>query len=164
MKKILLIPFLALFTGAYAQSDLEKRFAVPKTQQALAPAEERVYTVRNVDSPPAYTGGIEAFYKELKRKLWLPNGIKQEQGIFPVVISFTVEKDGSLSDAKLRDMVHSEGSALALQNEFVKALIKMDKWNPGKIDQKPVRVRVDVPFTIKIDELETERNLLRPDR
>ncbi len=64
-----------------------------------------------------------------------------------VVVSFVVEKDGSLSDIKVeRDIGSGCGEAV------VKVIEKMPRWHPGKQRGQPVRVRFNLPVRFHLDD------------
>lgn len=62
-----------------------------------------------------------------------------------VVVEFIVEKDGSLSDVKVK-----RGVDPSLDREAVRVVKSMPRWNPGKKDGQPVRVRFSVPVTFRL--------------
>ena len=57
-----------------------------------------------------------------------------------VVISFIVEKDGSLSDFQIEKSVHE-----SLDNEALRVLRGMPAWIPGYYQNMRVRVRSHAP-------------------
>ena len=59
-----------------------------------------------------------------------------------MVVSFVVEKDGSLSDIKV---MRSLGSGC--DEEAVRLINSMPKWKPGKNSGKEVRTKMLVPIT-----------------
>lgn len=81
------------------------------------------------------------------------NGV---QGI--VVVSFIVEKDGSLSDCKI---VRDIGAGCG--DEALRIVSKMPKWNPAAQRDRPVRCLYNLPvsFNIKGYESHQRRKLKR---
>ena len=61
------------------------------------------------------------------------------------MVGFIVEKDGSLSDFKFIQRVDPE-----LDDEALKTVKAMPKWNPGKKDGKLVRVRYALPVSFRL--------------
>lgn len=62
-----------------------------------------------------------------------------------VILSFVVEKDGSLTDIKvLRDPGYGVG------REAVRVLKSMPKWKPAKQDNREVRSQFTLPITVQI--------------
>ena len=62
-----------------------------------------------------------------------------------VVVSFVVEKDGSLSDVRVARSVDPE-----LDAEALRVVSSMPKWNPGMDKGKYVRVKYNVPVSFRI--------------
>ena len=94
---------------------------------------------------PSFPGGQQGLitwfsdnfnYPEEAEKL----GIQGE-----VVISFIVEKDGSLSNISVLRSVHP-----LLDNEALRMVRKMPKWEPVKIEGIAVPVKLNFPITFKL--------------
>lgn len=106
--------------------------------------EDEIFDV--VDEDPSFPGGIDKFRKFLGSNIVYPR-IARELGVQGrVVVQFVVEKDGAVSDIVV---VRSLGSGT--DEEAIRVLQKMPKWNPGKQDGRVVRVKytVPIPFSLK---------------
>lgn len=109
--------------------------------------DNKVYTDFEVVKNAEYLGGINAFRKELQSKIVYPNIAKRKETQGKVILQFTVEKDGSITDIKiLKDIGDGCG------DEAVAALKKITtKWSPATNAQgKPVRVRKTIPVDFKL--------------
>lgn len=62
-----------------------------------------------------------------------------------VMITFVVEKDGTISDAKVVRSVAS-----SLDQEALRMVKSMPKWTPGKQNGNPVRVRYTIPVVFRL--------------
>ncbi len=63
-----------------------------------------------------------------------------------VVIQFTVEKDGKITDPKIvRDIGGGAGE------EVLRVVRLMPEWVPGKQRGRPVRVQFNLPVQFKLD-------------
>lgn len=70
----------------------------------------------------------------------------QENGIYgKVLLSFIIEKDGSISDIKILKGVES-----SLDKEAVRVVSSMPKWNPGRQHNRTVRVQYTLPITFAL--------------
>ncbi len=70
----------------------------------------------------------------------------EENGIQGLVnVSFVVEKDGSISGAKV-----TRGVDPSLDKEALRIIRSMPRWTPGKQDGKPVRVKYTIPVRFKL--------------
>lgn len=113
------------------------------------PNEEPDYNEVNefdrVDEKPTFPGGESAMKSFLRSNIKYPivaqkNG---EQGC--VFVQFIIEKDGSISDVKI-----SRSDAPSLDEEAMRVIKAMPKWNPGKLNGIPVRVKNEVPVVFRL--------------
>ena len=94
---------------------------------------------------PEFPGGPDALMTYLARNVRYPKAA-QDSGIQgKVVVSFIVQKDGSLTDVKVARSVNP-----LLDAEAVRVVKAMPKWEPGIQDGKPVDVRFQVPVTFRL--------------
>ncbi|KOY85374.1 hypothetical protein AD998_03700 [bacterium 336/3] len=110
--------------------------------------ENKTFQEFEVAQNAEYEGGINAFRKELQKKISYPSLAKRKETQGNVVVQFTIDRDGSLTDIKvLRDIGDGCG------DEAVKALKQMStRWAPAKNAQgKPVKVRKSIPVSFKLD-------------
>ena len=61
------------------------------------------------------------------------------------IVQFVVERNGSISSAKIVRSVDP-----ALDKEALRVISSMPKWNPGKKNGVPVRVKYTIPVTFKL--------------
>ncbi|WP_311416888.1 energy transducer TonB [Hoylesella nanceiensis] len=100
-----------------------------------------------VDEMPSFPGGLEELYK------WIGSNVQYPaiaidiciQGT--VIVAFIVEPDGSVSNAKLVRSVDP-----CIDQEALRVVRQMPKWNPGKRAGVPVRVRYCLPIKFKVGE------------
>ena len=74
-----------------------------------------------------------------------------------VVVTFVVEKDGSITEAKIVKSVDQ-----SLDEEAFRVVKSMPKWKPGMCNGEPTRVKYTVPITFRLPESNedtTDRNL-----
>lgn len=101
---------------------------------------EKVYDV--VEQMPSFPGGINAMMKYLSQNIKYPKTC-QENGIQGrVIVSFVVERDGSLSNINIKKSVHP-----LLDKEAVRLVQSMPKWEPGRQNGKLYRVQYLIPVT-----------------
>lgn len=100
-----------------------------------------VYSFVSMENPPSYPGGIEKFYKFLNDNIKYPPMAAENNIQGNVFVSFTVEKDGSLSDIKI-DRKLGYGT----DEEAIRVLKLSRRWNPGMQNGKPVRVKYNIPI------------------
>lgn len=91
---------------------------------------------------PQFPGGHIALFEYLSKNIKFPKSKENEDVKVRVVTTFTVEKDGSITDAKI---VRSQGEAF--DNEALRVINGMPKWIPGTQNGKAVRVKYTLPIT-----------------
>lgn len=98
-----------------------------------------------VEQRPEFPGGMEALMKYLSKNIKYPS-IALDNGIQGrVLVSFTVNKDGSIVDPEIMKSVDP-----SLDKEAIRVISTMPKWNPGKQRGKAVRVKYTVPVAFRI--------------
>lgn len=97
----------------------------------------------NPDVQATFPGGEKALIRFLERNLQTPNGLENHEMI-QVKIKFVVGFDGDLQSFTL---VKDGGNEF--NNEVIRVLKKMPKWNPGKKSGQnvPVYYTIPVKFT-----------------
>lgn len=92
-----------------------------------------------------FPGGEEALRQYLEDNLQYPQLAIDANISGSVLVIFTVEKDGSISN------VHSKNNIGGGCNEEAERLIRsMPLWNPVKIDGKPVRTEYKLPILFQL--------------
>jgi protein TonB len=62
------------------------------------------------------------------------------------LVSFVIEKDGSVQDIKVL-----RGITKTIKQECLRVVNKMPKWIPGTQDGEPVRVQFSLPISFKLE-------------
>ena len=94
-----------------------------------------------VEEMPEFPGGELALRKFIANSIKYPV-IAQENGIQgKVYVTFVVDKDGSISNAKI-----ARGVDPSIDKEALRVVNNLPKWKPGKQRGKPVRVSYTVPI------------------
>ena len=111
---------------------------------------EEVFVV--VEQQPEFPGGNEALLQYLADNTEYP-AIAKEHGIQGrVIVSFVVEKDGSIVEAAIE-----RGVDPSIDKEALRVIEAMPHWKPGKQRGQEVRVRFTLPVDFKLpDNKETE--------
>ena len=137
------------------------------TAQPSASSGEKPYEV--VEQMPEFPGGMKAMMEFLSNNVKYPVEAQKmgEQG--RVIVGFIVEKDGTVSNAKVvksnkytmveiekdgtvvKKLETSEGAAIQeLEAEALRVVQSMPKWTPGKQKGKPVRVKYNLPVSFRL--------------
>lgn len=102
--------------------------------------DENIYEV--VEQMPSFPGGQEALMAYINHNIKYP---EEDCGQGRVIVSFIVEKDGSITNATIRRSVDP-----AFDREALRVISSMPKWIPGKNNGRKVRVRFNVPVQFKL--------------
>ena len=115
----------------------------PKHQEVVE-EDNTVYNMAGVEVKPEYPGGIQKFYDFVGKNYQAPD----EPGLNgKVMVSFTVEKDGTLTDIRvLKDIGYGTGK------EAERVLRKSPRWEPAVQNGKKVRCTYQLPITIQTPE------------
>jgi len=105
--------------------------------------ENKVFDV--VEQMPSFPGGAGALMEYLSSNVKYPV-VAQENGVQGrVVVSFVVERDGSITDVKVVRSVDP-----SLDKEAARVVKSMPKWIPGKQNGSAVRVKYNVPVSFRL--------------
>ena len=127
MKKLFLIMLLAFVSvNAYSQSD---------------DADNDVYNM--VDQSAKFQDGYNSIIKFVQENIKFPAEAKENNVHGRLMLSVVVEKDGSLSDIKIK-----KGLGYGLDEEIVRIIKMMPKWQPAQHKGKTVRQTqtIVIPF------------------
>lgn len=107
------------------------------------PVEEDVYDV--VEEMPRFPEGISALFEYVSKSIQYPEAAKMKEVQGRGIVTFIVEKDGSISNAKVVKSVEP-----SLDEEALRVVSAMPKWVPGKECGEPVRVKYTLPVTFRL--------------
>jgi hypothetical protein len=110
-----------------------------------AQAEEPI-GIEAIQIKPEYPGGIKRFYEYIGKSFRTPVTKREEDITVRFVISFVVERDGSVSNVTL---VEDVGYGLEQEAKRVFAACP-EKWKPGFQNGKNVRAHYTLPVVLKI--------------
>ena len=127
-------------------------------QKAEQAAEEKVKTKPQTDTTkkkktwdcmpetmPQFPGGQGVLMKYLAANIKYPASAVKAKKQGRVIVTFIVQKDGSITHAKIAKSIDPELDAEALR--IVKG---MPKWTPGTQNGKPVNVKYSVPVKFSL--------------
>lgn len=132
--------------GAVQESTVKE--AVPETvvdtsnSDALNESPMKFTVVQKI---PEFPGGWSAFMQWLTKNLKYPQQAISNRIQGMVVVSFIVNKDGSIADVKI-----SSSADPLLDREALRVLRMMPKWKPGMDKNKVCRTMIAVPVVFKL--------------
>ena len=140
------------------------QLAVPTAADSLAaglsdgiPLEEDV--AGELERMPLFQGGdLQSFRKWVMENLKYPREALEDEVEDDFVVTFIVEKDGTLSE-----IVVEQGLNLALIREVGRVLTLSPKWEPGRLGNgEPVQVRYTLPLIFRLDRTRPAGQPVRP--
>lgn len=105
---------------------------------------EQIFQV--VEENPEFPGGLEALRHFFQKNIQYPASAKEAGAHGKVFLNFVVEKDGSLTDIKLL-----KGLGFGCDEEALRVMQLMPKWNPGKQSGEAVRVKYNLPIQFSLE-------------
>lgn len=109
-----------------------------------------VFTV--VENPPKFTGGEEARMAYMQKAISYPEQAKKNKIEGTVYVTFVVEKDGQIRNAKILRGIGGGCDEVAL-----KAIQNMPPWSPGKQKGEAVRVQFNMPVKFSLSDGKAEK-------
>lgn len=137
MKKVLFA--LLVFGNLSAFSQVDK---MPTDTASLNPKAKPEF----IEEMPKYPGGDEALFRLISENLQYPEKAKEADIQGRVVVSFVIEKTGSVTEIKV-----VQGIGGGCDEEAVRLASLMKDWAPGHQNYKPVRVRMNLPMAFKLE-------------
>ena len=138
----LIISLLAMNSTAM-RANVQKKVVKTNKTTKKSGANDKVYVV--VEQMPSFPGGDSALLKYLLANVKYPVPALKAQKQGRVMVRFTVEKDGAISNVKVARSVTP-----SLDAEAVRAIKSMPKWSPGKQGGEFVRVKYIVPVSFRL--------------
>ncbi len=126
-------------TSLYKEDD----FISPNFDVEKLPLKNMIFSPCNHE--PSYPGGGQEMYHFMICNMKYPDLAAKNHTQGTVYMTFFVEKDGSITDVKV-----FQGIGDGCDEESVKLVEKMPKWNPGKKDGVITRMPVIFPITFII--------------
>ncbi|TWW01464.1 M56 family metallopeptidase [Chitinophaga pinensis] len=144
MKRIIVIPLvlgLGFVIGCQRDLELNTNNIVDATKTAaIAGTDNTVYTF--VSDPPTYPGGEAALSKYLGSSIRYPKTAQDNRTTGTIFVNFVVDPEGNVTKVKTVGALKGGG----LEEESIRVVSAMPKWNPGKQDGKAVYVAFNLPI------------------
>lgn len=102
-------------------------------------------SIAMVEQKPSFPGGEAAMYQWLSNNIVYPPAASEEGISGRVVVEFVVDKDGSITRARVVRQRHP-----ALDREALRVINSMPKWIPGRNNGQPVKVTYTLPVTFRL--------------
>ena len=104
----------------------------------------RIYT--NVQEQPKYKGGMMKFYAYVGQNMTYPIKARRVGVEGKVYVQFVIEPDGRITNVE-----SILGIGAGCDEEAVNVIKRSPRWNPGKQNGKPVKVKKVIPITFRLN-------------
>ncbi|OOQ60228.1 energy transducer TonB [Mucilaginibacter pedocola] len=156
MKRLIALSILlSAFSVAIAQTTPDTTGKTPPIVKELPPAPPN-RIIKEVDNPPEYPGGTEAFSKYISKNLKYPEVARMIGIEGKLILSFVVGRDGKITDITPVNCIGAGCEA-----EAVKVLQESPNWKPGFQSGRPVRVQYYVPIGFSVEKGKVSMKELR---
>lgn len=118
---------------------------IPPISPVTQATEEPIYT--DVEEPPVFPGGMDSLISFIDKNLHPPQEAIIERIHGTVIVSFVVEPDGAVTNVEMKKYIGS-----GWDEEVVHMVRSMPRWNPGRQNGEPVRVRLNLPLGLFLEE------------
>lgn len=134
-------------TGTPCDSCPDTPTLIPGNSTTSAPPLPEILGIDEVEVLPQFPGGDPALHRFLSNNTHIPEMIREMGNVKEKVgVVFVVDKDGSVIDVELK---HSSRYK-ELNNEALRVIKKMPKWEPGLQHGNPVKVRLILPMRFEV--------------
>jgi len=100
-----------------------------------------------VEDQPEFPGGTAGLLEYLRRNIRYPNECREKNIQGRVLVTFIVNKDGSIVESEVLKSVDP-----LLDAEALRVVNAMPAWTPGMQKGKPVRVKYTIPINFRLSE------------
>lgn len=114
------------------------------SQKLIAESSDEVLKVAEI--MPEYPGGMSELFKFMGNNIKYPEQAKKENVEGKVYVSFTIEKDGSITNIHILN-----GIGGGCDEESIRVVNKMPNWTPGENNGQKVRVEYTLPINYKLN-------------
>ena len=113
--------------------------------EPVKPKVEENKVFEYVEQMPSFPGGTGALMQYLSKNIKYPPFAEENNIQGRVICSFVVERDGSVSDIRIKRSVDP-----SLDKEAMRVVSAMPKWIPGRQNGQMVRVKYTLPVTFRL--------------
>lgn len=117
--------------------------SVKVTGQTSETNGEMIFTV--VEKSPEFPGGIEAMYKFLGENIKYPEAAAKANVQGRVFLNFIITSEG-----EIKDITILKGLGFGADEESIRVISKMPRWNPGMQSGRAVNVRYNLPISFQL--------------
>jgi protein TonB len=111
------------------------------------PEDSVKYVFKKIDQLPQFPKGNEGMLSYLSGNIHYPSKARKKNIQGKVIITFVVDKEGSIVDPRVIRSVDR-----GIDEEAMRVVKGMPKWKPGLLNGRPVKVLYHLPVSFKLEE------------
>ena len=101
--------------------------------------------IAEIEDGPEFPGGTQALLEYMRTHIRYPADAREQDIQGRVLVTFIVNKDGSIAEPEVVKSVYP-----SLDEEALKMISTMPKWKPGMNRGKPVRTKYTLPVNFRL--------------
>lgn len=115
-----------------------------KAAESEKPEENEIHL--NAEEQPMFPGGQSEMYRFINANIKYPGAAQRQNVSGRVFVKFVIEKDGSIGKVEVL-----KGIGFGCDEEAVRVIRSMPRWNPGRQNGKNVRVYYNMPIFYQLE-------------
>ena len=129
----------------YGQDAKDGVVVITLKENNVSKNDKLLVDIEEMQEMPEFPGGAPKLLEYLSQNIRYPKDAMEANKQGRVIVSFVVEKDGSISDAHVVKSVDP-----SLDEEALRVVNTMPNWTPGKQNGEPVSTKYTVPITFRL--------------
>ncbi|MCZ6901182.1 MAG: energy transducer TonB [Bacteroidetes bacterium] len=125
-------------------NEIEDILEIETTEIEPPEVVDKIFTI--VEVMPEPLGGLSEFFEFVYKEIKYPNTARRMGIDGRITIQFIIDKDGSLTNFHILS-----GIGAGCDEEVLRVLKMAPKWKPGKQRGIPVRVKMALPITFRLN-------------
>lgn len=105
--------------------------------------------ISKTNSSAQFPGGTEALYQYVAQNLRYPDLAVQNNISGKIIVEFVITKVGTVDDIQ----TFGKPKGFGLEEAAIQVVRTMPKWEPGKMDGKPVNIKYRLPINFSLPEV-----------
>ena len=141
--KIVILLTIVINTYFFTFSQTQDTLIINNYQEVKPYLKEGMFSL--IEQGPMYPNGEAGVLQYIMENLKYPQEAKKERIEGKVILSYYIEKDGSIGEIKVVKSVHP-----LLDNEAIRVIKSMDKWKPAIQRGEIVRILLQQEFNFNL--------------
>jgi protein TonB len=136
---------ISMFSTLFAQTNFEE--ILPPAEKNVEGTKEKDELFVSVEQMPKFPGGEVAMFKYIGDNVVYPKAAQKAGVSGTVYIYFIIDKNGDVINAEVKRGVKGGED---MNDEALRVIKGMPKWEPGYQNAKPVSVQLTLPIKFKL--------------